>query len=359
MKKLTILFIAWCSCLHAQLIPFSQVKTAQSESSLEWYEVHSPHLHLIYPKERKSDALEILSLIEHYSSVVGKSYQIDSPEPFPLVLRPGMALPNGFVTLGPRRSEWFGHESYIPFIGGMSFNDALSIHEYRHIIQYDYNYQSTNKFAYALFGDMGLAVMLGIGLPSWYFEGDAVWAETHYTQAGRGRSPRFSARLKAMILSGLTPTYDELIGRSYNTNLPNHYVFGYYFIARAYQLFGKDFWAKVIASVTRFSLNPYRIYHAFEKHSGVNFDDFVHDTFEHLKKEWEKEGDSLKQALTQDYTRVIHPMIDGSDLYYLKKGLNEYWGLFKKGEDRPVEYFPITPDYSKTDLKRKRFVYTQ
>ncbi len=358
MKSILIL-AALCSSAFAQFTPFSQVNTSQSATGRDWYEINTDTLRLIFPEERREDAKDIANLIEHYSHYVGKSYAVEKPEPFPLILRPGMSLPNGFVTLMPRRSEWFSHESYIPFIGGMSFNDALSIHEYRHIIQYDFNYQSTNKFAYLLFGEQGLALMMFAGLPSWYFEGDAVWAETHYTQAGRGRSPRFSARLKALILSGMTPTYDELIGRSYNTNLPNHYVFGYHLIARAYRMFGDDFWQKVVANVTRFSINPYRIYHSFEKISGVNFDQFVRDTFAELKTKWEREGDTLAETKSQDYTRVAHPMIDGNDIYFLKKGLNEYWGLYKKGSNELIGHFPLLPDYSKTDLKKKRFVYTQ
>ena len=201
--------------------------------------------------------------------------------------------------------------------------------------------------------------MMASGLPSWYFEGDAVWAETHYTQAGRGRSPRFSARLKALILSGMTPTYDELIGRSYNTNLPNHYVFGYHIIARAYRLYGENFWQRVVEDVARFSINPYRIYHAFERHSGKDFDEFVVETFAELKEKWESEGDALQGTSHQDYTRVAHPMRDGDQIYYLKKGLNEYWGLYKKGSSEAVEYFPVLPDYTKTDIKKSRFVYTQ
>jgi len=357
--KLWIILAALSSSVFAEFAPFTSSNTAQSDTGRDWFQIHSDYVRLIFPEDRKEQASEIASLIEHYSHYVGKSYLIDKPQKFPLVLRPGMALPNGFVTLAPRRSEWFNHESYIPFIGGMSFRDALAIHEYRHVNQFDFNLQSTNKLPYYLFGETGLSAMLFLGLPSWFFEGDAVWAETHYTQAGRGRSPRFSARLKAMILSGVTPTYDELIGGTYNTNLPNHYVFGYFFIARAYEKFGDDFWMKVVGDVTKFAINPYRVYHSFEKYSGVEFDEFVRDTFTELKSRWEGQGDKIETAISEDYKRVIHPMVDKKEIYYLKKGLNEYWGLYKKGVSEEIDFFPVGPDYSKVDLKKSKFTYTQ
>ncbi len=357
--KLLILLAALCSSAFAQFTPFTAVNTSQSESGRDWFEINTDRVRLIFPEDRKGEAQDVANLINYYSDYVGDTYKINPPDKFPLVLRPGMALPNGFVTLAPRRSEWFTHETYIPFVGGLGFYDALSIHEYRHIIQYDFSLRSTNRFAYFVLGESGLAIMNFIGLPNWYFEGDAVWAETYHTQGGRGRSPRFSARLKAMILSGIIPTYDELIGKSYNTDLPNHYVYGYYFIARGYEKYGEDFWEKVVDYVTKFAINPYRIYHAFERYAGIDFDVFVRETFEELRIRWEREGDKLDQATSRDYTRVIHPMMDGADLYFLKKGLNEYWGLYKKGVSEAIDNFPIRPDYSKTDLKAGRFVYTQ
>ncbi len=356
--KFLILLTALCSSAFAQFTPFTATNTAQSDTGRDWYEINTDRVRLIFPEDRKEQAHEVAALIDYYGEYVGDSYQA-VPKKFPLVLRPGMALPNGFVTLAPRRSEWFNHDTYIPFVGGLSFNDALSIHEYRHVIQFDYSLRSTNKFAYYVFGETGLAIMDAIGLPNWYFEGDAVWAETYHTQGGRGRSPRFSARLKALVLSGMAPTYDELVGRTYNTNLPNHYAFGYYIVARAYEKYGEDFWQKVISHVTKFSLNPYRIYHAFERYAGIDFDDFIREMYEELKIRWEREGDKIAQATSKDYIRMTYPMIDGADLYYLKKGLNEYWGLYKKGQNQALEFFPVMPDYSKTDIKHGRFAYTQ
>src|SRR5690606_19528328 len=100
----------------------------------------------------------ISNLVQYYSTRVGLDYGVQKPKQFPLIIRPEFAELNGFVTLMPRRSEWYTSATITPVIGALNFYQALSIHEYRHIVQYDYMKKSTNKFAYAIFGEFGLAL---------------------------------------------------------------------------------------------------------------------------------------------------------------------------------------------------------
>ncbi|MEC7278332.1 MAG: hypothetical protein VXV96_18565 [Bdellovibrionota bacterium] len=342
---------------HAQIEPFLVLDNAQSSSSYHWKSLENDFVEVLFPEGWESEAQRSAFLVEHYSKVVGESLKIEKPEKFPLILRPEMALPNGFVTLAPRRSEWFLNQSFSPFLGGLDFVDVLAIHEYRHVNQFDFSYRSTNKLGYYLFGEYGLAILLNIGMPNWYFEGDAVWAETKYTKAGRGRSPRFNARLKALILSGQTPTYDELVGGTFKTDYPNHYVYGYYIVARAYRLFGEDFWYKVFNEVSDFAINPYQIYKEFELISGTPFETFVRETFEELKSNWQSKGDSLPEVSEPKYTERRFPLNDGKEDYYLEKKLNGFWTL-KSGERELIE-LDIRPDLSKVDIKASKLAYTQ
>lgn len=345
---------------YAQVTPFLGVNTAQSSSDHSWMSLENDFVEVLYPQGYEFEATRAANLVEHFSSQVGKSYSIEKPKKFPLILRPEVALPNGFVTLAPRRSEWFLHQAFNPFVGGLDFFEALAIHEYRHVNQFDFSFRSTNMVGYYLFGEFGVAFLNSIGLPSWFFEGDAVWAETQYTHGGRGRSPRFWARLKALLLSDQIPTYDELIGRTYKTALPNHYVFGHFFVARAYRLYGANFWKRVFTGVTAFSISPYRIYRKFEEVSGVPWEQFVADTFKELKEKWEINGDKLSKVTKyQDgYREVRYPMQDGKKLYYLKKDLNGFWELHEKGKGKLKE-LPIIPSLSKVDLNKGKLVYTQ
>ncbi len=352
-----ILFLLICLPTYAQKDPFLQNNRAQSPSNLNWLVLENDYVEVLFPEGYEGEAQRSAHFVKNYAQVVGQSLGISRPQKFPLILRPKVALPNGFVALAPRRSEWFIHQSFSPLIGGLDFMDALAIHEYRHINQFDFSYRKGNRIGYFLFGELGLAVLNVIGMPNWYWEGDAVWSETVFTKGGRGRSPRFHARLKGLILSNQIPTYDELVGDTYQTDLPNHYVYGYYIVARAYKLYGPDFWQKVFEDVTRFSLNPYRIYSKFEKHSGVPFEQFVTDTFEELKREWEKEGDSLAPINEVDFVARRYPILDQKQLYFIERELNGYWTLRTK--DKVHKELPLFPDISKVDLLMGKLIYTQ
>jgi hypothetical protein len=344
----------------AQVSPFRGTDTSQSSADHDWLQIENDFVEVLYPRGWDSEAARAASLIEHFSDQVGDNLGFKKPKKFPLILRPEMALPNGFVTLMPRRSEWFFHQSFNPFVGGLDFFEALAIHEYRHVNQFDFTYRSTNMMGYYLFGEFGISILNAIGIPSWFFEGDAVWAETQYTNAGRGRSPRFWARLKALVLSDQLPTYDEFIGQSYRTILPNHYVFGYFLVARAYRLYGDNFWKIVLDDVMDFAINPYRIYSKFEEASGVEFEKFFADTFQELKERWEKEGDHLAKVdkYPADYTQYRFPLEEEGKLYYLKKELNSFWTLMEEKQGAIVE-LPVIPGFSKVDLRKGKFAYTQ
>lgn len=349
--------------VQSQPAPFLSGSTSQSPR-LNWLKIENEWTEIFYPEGQESRARDTLELIKYYSTFSGETYGILRPKKFPLVLRTQMAMPNGFVTLMPRRSEWFIQEAYNPFIGGLRFDQALAIHEYRHVNQFDFNDRSINKVAYTLFGEQGLSFMISIGLPNWFMEGDAVWAETAYTDGGRGRSPRFSSRLKGLVLSGQLPTYDEFIGRSYNTILPNHYVFGYYLVTRAYRLFGENFWRRVVSDVTGFALNPYRIYSKFEENSGVRFKDFFNQTLLELQNKWGQEKSGLKKVdkFAKGYQELAYPIYDNGRGYVWRLDLDSYWTLIpiESGDENsePIS-LPVSPSRSKVDIKSGKIAYTQ
>ena len=356
MKILTILALLACFSAHSFSLLNPSVDFAQSTSKQKWNELDNQAVKLIYPRELKPEAEFIANLLEHYQDQVGLSFGIKTPRKFPLVLRSEFALPNGFVTLGPRRSEWYASSIFSPVIGGLNFYQSLAIHEYRHIVQFDYMNRSTNKVAYALFGDFGIMLAIALGIPPWFLEGDAVWAETQFSDAGRGRSPRFQARLKALVLSDQAPTYDEFLAGTYNTNHPDHYVFGYYLVTRAYRIYGPGFWERVLQSVSGFSFNPYALTNAFRNLTGLDFEDYFAQTMSELKQHW-KNPNFI--ATKEPYRDSFYPLIDQNKLYYLKRPLDGYWGLYRYGKKAPEVELAINPALSRVDLRDNKLLYTQ
>ena len=152
MKALLIglgLFISLNS--KAQII--ERLALDQSSSEVSWESIENDFVKVIYPRSMQAESVYIANLVEHYSHQVGLTYEIQTPKRFTLVVRPEMAEPNGFVTLAPRRSEWFASSTFSTFVGASEWYQTLAIHEYRHVIQYDHFKRSTVKWLSYAFGD--------------------------------------------------------------------------------------------------------------------------------------------------------------------------------------------------------------
>ncbi|MBC7659301.1 MAG: hypothetical protein H7249_06290 [Chitinophagaceae bacterium] len=337
--------------------------TMQSSSRIHWKIITTPSVRVVFPDYLMGEGNEVANLIDHYSKVVGTSYDIKNPQQFTLVLRPETSSPNGFVTLAPRRSEWFSPNTVTPLIGSLNFYQALAIHEYRHVNQMDFFNQTTTRVIYWLFGESGEALVSGIGLYPWLFEGDAVWTETTYTDAGRGRSPRFMSRMKALVTSGQTPSYDAILAGTYNTNYPNHYVYGYLLVARAYRLFGPDIWPKIMARIAQIPVNPYELYVVFKQETGQDFITFYNETMAEAAKAWAVDFKGKTAQKVADYRDEDYPIVDAGHHYFLRKTLDTYRGLYRQDLEEKVptliKELPINPEMSRVDLKAQKLVYVQ
>ncbi|MBS1970945.1 MAG: hypothetical protein JSU04_11595 [Bdellovibrionales bacterium] len=321
MKRWLMCLVLGSSVAHANL------DLMQSSPSLNWHSIENQSVRLIYPDYLQAESIYIANLVEHYSQFVGQTYGIQQPKLFNLILRPEMALPNGYVTLAPRRSEWYASSIFFPYVGATEWYQTLSIHEYRHVNQFDYFNRNGTRYFYYFMGDMGEVVAVFLSLPSWYMEGDAVWAETKYTDAGRGRSPRFMARLKALVLSDRVPSYDEFLNGTYKTDLPNQYVYGYALISYATQKYGDDIWQRVIADVARFP-NPFRLYSSFERVTGQSFEAFYGEAMFDLRQKWSADMPPGQEPV--EYRDNVSPYKQGNKLYYIHQDLDSSPALMKE-----------------------------
>lgn len=347
-------------CLVLLFLLSSYSFAQQSSPSIEWSTISNKYVNLIYPKYMKNESIYIANLVEHYASVVGLTYDIQSPKQFTLLIRPELASPNGFVTLGPRRSEWFSSANFSNFVGASEWYQTLAIHEYRHIIQFDNFESGWTRFANFLFGDMGKTIVLFSGLHPWYMEGDAVWAETKYTDAGRGRSPYFMARLKALVLSDQVPTYNEFVNGTYTNSIPNHYVLGYVLISSATKKYGEKFWSQVVKKIAS-APHPFRLYSAFKEVSGTSFLDFYEQTMNDLKTKWSDDKEAIAQVKKTQYRDNIYPFKIESDFYFLHYDLDNYWKLVKKSGQLKEEIFeiPFEKGLTQLDISKSKAVYTE
>ncbi len=359
MKK--ILAVICLNYLLFSLSAYSQeakvLQISQSDSHISWMEINSENFKIVFPEYLQERANYTLNLLEYYRPIVAKSYDY-SPKKLTLVIRPEMSLPNGFVSYAPRRSEWFNSSAITPLVGSLEWFQSLAVHEYRHVVQLDYISQGKTRWGYYLFGENILMILNSIVMPNWYYEGDAVWAETVYSDAGRGRSPRWSGRLKALITSMQDFSYDDLIAGDYTNRLPNHYIFGYFLATRMYNVYGKDIMKEIAAYASERPLNPYAFYNGFQYVTGKDFDVFFTETIQDLKKRWGRPTKEFHIRHTQVYYDKTYPLVDEMEnKYYLHKSLDSQWALYK--DEQKLTELNILPELSQVDFKNDIFVHAQ
>ncbi|MFS4459097.1 hypothetical protein [Bdellovibrio sp. HCB2-146] len=345
--------------LFASSLAFAQVDLMQSPPSIKWKSIENNSVKVIYPDYLGVEPVYIANLVEHYSKVVGQTYNIEKPKQFNLIVRTEIALPNGYVTLAPRRSEWFTNSTFFPYVGATEWLQTLSIHEYRHVNQFDnFMYGSGTKVFQVLMGDMGVQLAAAMTMPSWYMEGDAVWTETKYTDAGRGRSPRFLERIKAIVLSGDIPSYDEFLSGSYKTNLPNQYVYGYALISYGTIKYGDQLWQKVADDAAKFP-NPFRFYTSFERVTGQKFEDFYAETMNDLKTKWSADAPTAEEKV--DYRESYSPGKNQNGLYYVHQTMNTVPTIYREqnGQSEKIAEISFSKDFMQIHFGKTKAVMTE
>ncbi|MFC2118676.1 hypothetical protein ACFLSY_08540, partial [Bacteroidota bacterium] len=212
------------------------------------------------------------------------------PKKISILLRNNSVISNGMVAWAPKRMELFS----MPAQDNLSSDwlEHLVIHEFRHNVQIDkFNQGFTKLLAYFL-GQQAAVGVIGVHVPFWFIEGDAVVIETALTKSGRGRDPSFEMELRAGIVEKGAYSYDKAVFGSYKDYIPNHYKLGYYIVANTRKKFGASVWDKTLNYVAN---KPYKI-SAFskglKKYTAYSKVGLYRSNMNDLKKAWENQ-DSL------------------------------------------------------------------
>ncbi|MFZ9942757.1 MAG: hypothetical protein ACO3O0_04040, partial [Bacteroidia bacterium] len=244
------------------LVAFSTHTKAQSyfngfgsiPHSRDWSVLKSPDIHIIYGPGMESQALRVANIVRHISdsctrSVGAKRLKMD------LVLQTQPTIPNGYVHGLTKTASIFGGQ----------------------------NFWST---------------MIGISIPNWYFEGDAVIAETALTNGGRGRSAFFTRELRAMAYDNQFYRYSKLRNGSFKTQLPNHYTLGYFMLNHARNEKGNDVTAVVLKEASAYKGLFYPFSRAMKRHTGYTSSSLYKTSIEQFNADTRQaqQGISLSQS---------------------------------------------------------------
>jgi len=333
---------------------------------LKWEQVDQKGFRFLYPVESKSQALAFSNLLENGIESIGASMN-HIPRKFPIILHPYSAISNGWTIWAPRRIELFSRP---PLIGGAEkYADHLLIHETRHMVQMDKLNTGITKIASYLLGDQAVAMVVGLQMPSWLMEGDAVLTETLLSHSGRGRQALFTERIREYWLENEECMYDKALFGSYKNFVPNYYVFGYHLVSMARLLGGPYIWSDAIDDMGK---HPYKIANLsrhLKKELGYNKQELYQKTRSWMTSYWKNQDDKLINPPLMlpannsgDYSSYIKPLqLNSSDYVVLKKTYHqipEFIRLDKAGDEEHILY----PGYIENGaycLQNNQLVWTE
>lgn len=279
-------------------------QTGPQPSSMKWKYVENDKVKVIFPENNQAEAIRIADLITYVNknatvSVGNKSKKLD------ILLNTNNAQGNGYVALAPYRSEFYatGFQDFND-LGSMDWLDTLAIHEYRHALQFNNANRGFTKFLYLLQGQSGWSLGANFSIPDWYFEGDAVLAETVLSGAGRGRTPSFFDEQRALLLSDKKYTYLQARNGSFKKLLPNHYPLGYAILNYGRNHFGPEMWPKVLADAGRYRTILYPFAGALRRHTKIGVNKMYRLAYQEMKANWENELKSIELTPTTPITTL-------------------------------------------------------
>jgi len=254
-------------------------------SSVKWKQINTPDSRIIFPAGLDSVATRITNIISHIKdsterTIGGRSKKIN------LVLHNQTTVANAYVGLAPFRSEFYLTPNQNSFeLGSLPWPDQLTIHEYRHVEQYNNFDVGLSKVMRGLFGQEGQVLANDAAIPNWFFEGDAVFNETNVSKQGRGSLPAFFNAYRSLWGEGKNYSWMKLRNGSLKDFVPDHYALGYLLVSYGREKYGDQFWKNVTHDAAAYKSLFYPFQHAIKKYAGVDYVTFRNDAFNFFKKE--------------------------------------------------------------------------
>lgn len=302
--------------------------------SIKWYQLKTPHFNIIYPAGFGEQGKRMANTMEHIYAPVSQSLGVMPKKNFSLILQNRNSVSNGFVTLGPRHSEFYTMSPQrSALLGNNDWLNMLALHEYRHVVQYDRSRTGLTGLARILFGEYTQAAIASATVPSWFWEGDAVGIETALSKSGRGRIPQFSAAFRANLLEKGPFNYNKAYLRSYKDYIPNHYVLGYFYSTYLKNKYGLESVEQMVDRTWAIPIIPFAFSFAQKKYGGKKMPEMYLSMMTELKQEWQAQQAELQftkytrvnSKRKKVYTNYSYPQeLDNGNILVLKSGLDDY-----------------------------------
>ena len=333
-----------------------------------WKTIESEHFRVTFPADLSNTAEKATQYLEEAHRLLSPILYWQASYRVPILVIDNSDESNGMTTAFLRfgivlvttpPENWFSTTYYDDWLR------LLAIHEYTHFLNMD----ATRGFwsiARVLFGDIIVPNCLW---PTWMLEGLAVYMETRFTHAGRGRSPYYEMILRTAVQEGVLGsgsyiTLDRVNGPNpYYPGGETAYTYGYQMMNEVARTNNEDVLG--IMSKTSSDRFPFFIDGNLENLTGLSWGDQWNAWLKTTKTRALKEIDQIQsqplskiETLTDGGFDTLGPVIspDGHWLAYTQDSLDPRMGLFlrdlKTGKTRRIDdklngaQMAFTPDSS-------------
>lgn len=267
-----------CSSLFAQYY-----NLGQDPASIKWNQIKTAHFQVIFPSDFQKESQRMANLLELSYKHTSKTLT-SNVKHVPVILHTQTTTSNAVVLWAPKRMEYYTCPSQHSY--AQEWLEQLAIHEYRHVVQLQKLDQGITKGLYYLIGEQAVASILGLYVPLWWIEGDAVCAETGLSETGRGRNPDFEMEIKAYTLAGKKYSYEKAIFGSYKNYIPDYYKIGYLLVANSRKKYGSAIWEETMNKIAKrpYMITPFN--NGIKKYYGGGKVKFYKNTMAMLDSQW-------------------------------------------------------------------------
>lgn len=345
-KNIVILIITFL------LITFNLNGQSQFPPNVKWQETHTDHFRVIYPTEIEEYAKSTALIIDSLYFYDTKSY-MHYPNKVDLILYNGSSVSNAYAGLAPRKMQWYLTPPNSPSLTIQPWNEVLAIHEFRHITQYHVLNSGFTKIASIIAGQYGQAIFTNWAVPGWFFEGDAIFSETVFSNSGRGRMPSFSLPIRTIALTNQKISYEKALFNSYRTYYPNHYYLGYYMVTYINQNKGQYAWNSILSRTSYYSFWPFSFERSIKKYTKAN----ARKTYKLMMKQvdslWTEQLNNLDTIAVETvnknkktvWTNYSQPFIVSKDtLLAVKSGMDDNLSLIYLTTSGKEQFIRLLPD---------------
>ena len=337
----------------------------QNPSSTKWRQIKTEEFQLIFPEDFESRAQELANLLR-YASITARKSLKTKPRKISIILQNNTTVDNGFVTLAPKRSEFYGTPSQEN--AGVDWLKKLAVHEYRHVVQLEKYNEGVGKVLKVMFGEQGMGALFLLTTPLWMIEGDAVHVETEFTERGRGRYGPFLREFEAQIAELDSISYEKAAFGSFKEAITDHYKLGYYLSEFISETYGREVWDSVLHKVVRNPFPPYPFSYHLKKITGRSTSQLYSDLIVNRKR-LQKNEEGFYESTTKEimskkqdgYVSYENPVLtDDSAVIVLKKSFDKPIRFVKlKNHKEELIHVPGVYDHNTLSYKKGKLIWAE